>query len=222
MARTISTAAGNALQAGNVPLVVFVELQLPSGSLYLCNSAFPREWNGHTWLGGGRFTGLQPIEEGVTPSAAGLALVITGIESTYVSSIMTEHYQGQPAYIWIAPLDDDYDVIADPVLVFSGRMDEPTIELGETATITLALENRWADWDRPRIRRFNDADQQAEYPGDKGFEYAEAMETADLSWGLYKGPAAPRINIPKGAKEYLINPFLAQFRPIQKLFKRMF
>ena len=48
------------------------------------------------------------------------------------------------------------------------------------------------------------------------------METADLSWGLYKGPAAPRINIPKVAKEYLISPFLAQFRPIQKLFKRLF
>lgn len=222
MSRTLTSAAATALQAGNVPLAVFVELQLPSGSLYLCNAGHSREWNGHTWLGGGQFAGLQPIEEGVAPAAASLALVITGIETAYVSSIMTEHYQGLPAYIWIAPLDDDYDVIADPVLAFSGRMDGPAITLGERAEIQITLENRWADWDRPRIRRFNDADQQSEYAGDKGFEYAEAMESADLSWGLYKGPAAPRINIPKGAKEFLINPFLAQIRPVVNFFKRLF
>ena len=222
MTRALTSAAQTAITSSHVPLCVFVELEFPSGTLRFTNAGHAITWDSVSWLGAGNLAQVEPITEIASPQAAALNVRFSGLDPAYVSAILDDHYQGNAGRIWVAPLDDAMQPVLDPILMFSGRMDEPTIELGETATITLALENRWADWDRPRIRRFNDADQQAEYPGDKGFEYAEAMETADLSWGLYKGPAAPRINIPKGAKEYLINPFLAQFRPIQKLFKRLF
>lgn len=222
MARTVTGTVASAIAASNVPMLVFVELSFPSGALRFTNADVPRTWNGYTWIGGASCTGLQPIEETSTPSSAQLAVVLTGIAASYVSSVMTEHYQGQPARIWLAPLDGNHSVLADPVLVFSGRMDEPSIALGETATITIGLENRWADWDRPRVRRFNGADQEAEWPGDLFFQYVEAMESAELSWGLYKGPTAPKLQIPRGVMLALLNPYLVFARPVQQLFRRIF
>jgi hypothetical protein len=82
-------------------------------------------------------------------------------------------------------------IAGEPVLVFTGRMDEPVVTVGRTADIQLALENRFADWDRPRLRMYTDADQQARHPGDKFFEYVAAMESTSIVWGTYRGPVAP-------------------------------
>jgi hypothetical protein len=222
MSRTISTLANQAIQDTHVRVAVFIELDLPDGFLRLSNSTANRVWNGHTWLGGGNFTAIQPIEEGVNPQSAALNIVISGIDNTYVQAIMEDHYQGRSAKIWVAPLDTNEQVIANPILVFQGRMDEPSITMGATADITISLENRWADWDRPRLRRYNDSDQQLEYPGDLGFQFVEQMETMELSWGTYKGPTAPKIEIPRWAKEYLINPFITPARQVARVLRRIF
>ena len=58
------------------------------------------------------------------------------------------------------------------------------ILLGSTQSeVLLTAENRLADWDRPRIRRYNDADQQSEYPGDLGMQFAEQMVNKTILWG---------------------------------------
>ena len=57
------------------------------------------------------------------------------------------------------------------------------IDVGATATITVNAESRLADWDRPRVRRYNHEDQQIDYPGDMGFEFVPQMATKELRWG---------------------------------------
>jgi hypothetical protein len=73
--------------------------------------------------------------------------------------------------------------VADPLLVFVGRMDHMEVTDGETATVTLALENELAAWDKPRVRRFTDADQKSEYPNDRGFEFVTEAATRVVAWG---------------------------------------
>lgn len=78
---------------------------------------------------------------------------------------------------------DPFSVLADPKLIFLGRMDTMEMQIGKTAVITLTAESRLADLERPRVRRFNDADQQAQYPGDRGLEWAERMVEWAGIWG---------------------------------------
>ena len=191
MARSLVSATETALTSSHVPLVAFVELVFPSGTLRFTNAGHSLQWDGETWLGAGNLARIEPITEVASPQAAALNVQFSGIDPAYVSAILDDHYQGNPARIWIATLNDAMQIAGEPILVFTGRMDEPVITVGRTAEIQLALENRFADWDRPRLRMHTDADQQARHPGDKFFEYVAAMESTSIVWGTYRGPVAP-------------------------------
>jgi hypothetical protein len=73
-----------------------------------------------------------------------------------------------------------YGIIADPIGPFRWRIDTMAIEKGKTATITLTAENRLADWDRARIRRWTDEDQKADYPTDRFFEFIPELQEKEI------------------------------------------
>ncbi len=190
--RTITAAAQSAVAGEHVWFVVFIELAFDSGTVRLCSAGHDMQWGGYTWQGGARFCSMEPVEETASPVASALGLRLSGIEPGYISRILSEHYQGRPARIWFAPLSEQLVTISDPVPLFVGRMDEPEVSLGDSADIVLRLESRWADWDRPRVRRLNSADQQTRWPNDRFFEYAESMDGLDFIWGTLRGPDPPK------------------------------
>jgi len=181
--RATTTATNNALAASQVRAVVFVEMDFPSGMLRMNNSAQNMQWNSLEWLGVGRIGSIEPITEGMTLEARGLRFSISGVDPASIAIALGQQYQGRACRVWFAALNEDYTVVADPYLVFSGRMDTMDVELGTTASITVAAESRLADWDRPRVRRYNSADQNISYPSDKGFEFVPQMVEKSIRWG---------------------------------------
>ena len=107
----------------------------------------------------------------------------SGIPPSYLSIALGDDYQGRDVKIYTGLLDEGHQLIADPALVFQGRMDYMSIAMAETATIAITAENHLANWNRPRVRRFNDKDQQDKYPGDLGLEFVEQMVEAEIVWG---------------------------------------
>lgn len=183
MSRTMTPAVDAALSASNVPLLCFVELDFASGFLRTNNSAVTVAWSGYQWVGLGVLGSIDVIDEGATLEARGLSLRLSGVNEDLIAIALGQQYQGRSCKVWVAPLTSDHQVIADPVLAFWGRMDTMDIDLGATGVITLNAESRLADWDRPRVRRFNHEDQQITYPGDKGFEFVPQMVEKELRWG---------------------------------------
>lgn len=183
MARTLTPAASSAFDAGHVPSLIFVLMDFPSGILRVNNSPATFAWGGNDWLGVGTLGSIDAIDEGVTLEARGLKFRISGVPQANVAVALGQKYQGRDCKVWRAPLTSDYAVIADPVLVFFGRLDVMDIELGPTATITVSAESRLADWDRSRGRRYTHEDQQIDYPGDKGLEFVPQMADKELRWG---------------------------------------
>ncbi len=183
MSRSLTSAVQTALADLNVALVMFVQLEFDSGTVYVTSMAYSMDWDGHTWVGLGSLGGIEPITEGENIEAYGINLTLSGIDTALMSAMLSEQYQGRAVTIWMGALDADHQVIADPVVVFKGRMDTPDIEVGATATIRLACEGRLADLDRPRVRRYSHEDQIAAYPADKGLEYVPQMVEAQLYWG---------------------------------------
>lgn len=183
MARTVTTAVGNALASGNVPYLMLVQLDFVSGTLRACSAAYDFAWGGYTWVGAGNLAAIQPIEEGAELQMYGVQLQLSGIPAAYVSVALNQNYRGRPATIYLAPLNSSYMVLADPVVAFSGRMDTMQLEVGHTATITVTAESRLTDWERARVRRYNSEDQQQVYPGDLGFQYVPQMVEKQIVWG---------------------------------------
>ena len=62
-------------------------------------------------------------------------------------------------------------------------MDTADIQTDKNATITLSVESRFAMWDQPVVRRYNNSDQQSLYPGDTGLQYIEQAVNETIWWG---------------------------------------
>lgn len=182
--RTMTAGLIAALAADNVALINLLELDFVSGFVRVHSAAGDVVFNGDTFQGVGTHGGISNAEESEELRAYQVRMTLNGIDPAIISTAFDEVYQGRSARVWAGALTSDYQLIADPILVFSGRMDNMQVTLGErSASIDLTVTNKLADWDRPRIRRYNRADQQAVFPGDKGFDFAEEMVSKTLFWG---------------------------------------
>lgn len=193
MTRSIDVAVETAFDAQHVPGLMLVELDFPSGFLRLNNSGQNIDWNGSTWYAGGSLINISEIAESTDGEAHGITLQLNAVELAPISGSPSEinivqlaraqNYQGRAARVWLAPLNPTtYVPITDPVLAFEGRMNKMDFRVGEDAAFALACESRFADWNRPRVRRYNDADQRSRFPADRGLEYMEQMVEKQLVW----------------------------------------
>lgn len=105
----------------------------------------------------------------------------TSMVSSGTGEVWTINQSGNPP---ARVLDRGHAVLADPIGPFRFRCDTMAIEKGKTATITLTAENRLADWDRARIRRWTHEDQVAEHPGDRFFEQIPELMEKEIIFGL--------------------------------------
>ena len=182
MSRAVTATFQTSAEAGHVRAAIFVQLDFSAGYTRLCNAGQTLKWNGYDWQGAGRMLALSTAEESDALEAKTIDITLSGVDDALVTLAQTTHYQGRPVDIWLAPLDESYVPIADPFAFFSGKMDFCTFDL-LASTITLRCNTWFEDWQRPRMRRYTGADQQAEYSGDRFMEFAESMADMQLVWG---------------------------------------
>ncbi len=181
--RDITATIDNAIQQSTVPWLVLVELDFVEGFVRLTNAGHSIDWNGYTWTGAGNLGSISPIEEGDNLQMYGITLTISGISSQYIAECLGVGYSGRAGRIYLAPLDSNYQILSDPVLIFSGRMDTMPIRLGEQAAIQVTIESDLVKWEQGKARVYGNNDQQAEYPGDLGFEFIAQTAEIELFWG---------------------------------------
>ena len=140
-------------------------------------------FGGDDYLGVGTLGDISPVSESVSSKPFSISLTLSGVPAALVSVALGEQYQGRDAKVYLAMLDEGHQLIADPVLLFRGRIDTMDLVIAETATISMTVQSRMADWDKPRIRRYNHEDQIVDHPTDKGLEFAPQMVERTLVWG---------------------------------------
>ena len=183
MTRALTTAAANAAQGEVVMCVRAVDLDFASGHVRVNGSPVSIWIDGAEFLGVGALGAISTIEETADLQSSGISLQLAGIPRDAVSLAVTEDYQGRAATVWEVLLDRDTQaVIADPVVVFKGRMDQLTVELGSTATVEVTVEDRATDMDRANLARYTDEDQQRAYSGDRGFEFVAETVEKEIVW----------------------------------------
>jgi hypothetical protein len=90
---------------------------------------------------------------------------------------------GAPAKIYFGLMSNGA-LLGAPYLVFSGTVDKPTVVTGPTSSsITLNLENRLINLQRPNQRRYTAADQHLFYPDDRAFNWVELLNDISLKEG---------------------------------------
>ncbi len=204
--RDITAATQAASESDNPRPVWFVKLEFDDGDLCLSTHDGPLSFGGDDYIGAGTIGAISSIDENIELARSSLQMTLRGLPTDIVAIVLAEHYQGRRAttylgYLGSVPtwsdisetwesLDEPWEsfstpgrLIADPVIIHRGRMDNASIQQGKTCSVTLNVESRFADWNRSKARRYNNADQQARYPGDRGMEFVE-QAVAGKTWGV--------------------------------------
>lgn len=186
------------LVAPNIRPVLLLKLQFNSAASYVWSGVGTLQWNAQQWIGLGHLGTISAIEESSEIKATNVTFQLTGIDPADLRQALGEVRQGNPVQLWFGTLGDNNNVIADPLQIFAGRMDVPTIDEGTaTSTISLSVENRLIDLNRSRERRYTNQDQQIDHPGDLGFRYVQLIQNWNGTWGK-AGPGGVPMPSPGG------------------------
>lgn len=178
------TAAAIAATSSEVPIrTLAIELDFPSGFVRINGSPADITVAGNLFLGVGGLGAVTVLEESAELRSFDLSVQLSGIPRDSIALALIQAYQGRRGTLWEVPFDPaTYLPVADPVIVFRGRMDQMDVRVGDTATVSVKLLNRLADWERPKIRRYTDQDQQRAHPGDKGLRFVAATTEKAIDW----------------------------------------
>ena len=77
--------------------------------------------------------------------------------------------------------------VGDPdvlTTLFVGYMDQMNIDEGpDTCTISISVESKLIDLERPRVNRYTSASHKAKWPADLAFDFIPDLQDRPLSWG---------------------------------------
>jgi hypothetical protein len=182
MTRSLAGAITSAITNSNLTVCFLVDLDFSSGHIYYTNGGKAIVYGGNTYLAVGGLGGINTISETSNLESKGLSLTLSGIDPNHIAIALGENYQGRSAKIYFALLDSNHELVSAH-LMFTGRMDVMSINLGETATISLSIEHQLIDAGRPKIRRFTYEEQKIRDATDEGLQYVVAIENLDINWG---------------------------------------
>jgi len=162
-----------------------IEIYLDSATYYVTDNFRDVTFSSNTYTALGFFLNFDPIEESAAINASKITLGLSGVDQQYTNLFLTENYVDRRVVIRKAFISTANALIADPVIIFDGRMDNPIItEDTDTglASIGVTVSNQFVDFEKTPGRYTNHENQQLHYPGDNGFIYASQI-IKDIVWG---------------------------------------
>ncbi|HEY1878433.1 MAG TPA: hypothetical protein VGG68_00725 [Caulobacteraceae bacterium] len=169
-------------------LFVAVEIELDSGFLRLIDGSGSVSFLGRTFTGldpeFGVLAGFDVVTDGFGNTAPSLNVTINPPTSSAAAILASEDMQGKTVSIWLGLLTPGAGVVQDPLLVFSGQVDQGVLSVGiGSRSIALACVSIWElMFDDNQGVRLTNAYHQAAWPGELGLEYVTAV-TRQLPWG---------------------------------------
>lgn len=174
--RTLTSGQQSAIADTGVLTTVLILLDFDADPVYLNISPVTITYDGHDWLAG-QVVNIEAIKETDSGEATGFKLSLATTSEALIARALTVITTNRPCYVWRVFYNTSTGAIIDtPVLIEQGLCDQPTItEDGSQAVVAIAIETEMADFARPNILRYTNADHQARYPGDPFFEFTEQV-----------------------------------------------
>ena len=189
MTRTIATANKNETTGEVFRPVLFLFLDLDGGDVTVNSSDQDIAWDydgdssDETFTGVGQFGSVSVINESADLKASGIQCMLSGIPTTHISNALSESYSGRTAKLYLGFLNASRVLVADPMVIFAGRIDAMDIQIGKTASVSVSIESKLVDWERARIRRYTNEDQRNLYSTDEFCEFVVQTVEKELVWG---------------------------------------
>ena len=120
-------------------------------------------------------------ETDITKSSVSSSL--SGADQTFISTVLNENVVNDSVDIFRGFLDDSNSLIADPFLLYHGKIDSFDIsETDKESIVGLQIVSNWADFEKRNGRKTNNTSQQRFFSGDVGMDFA-SQTVQDIKWG---------------------------------------
>ena len=186
--KTLDPEMVTALNSGSVTLLTAASIEMSDTDTVYVHSAIGNfTIDGNEYIGVGKLGSMDAIRKDGGTSPEGLKMTMSGLDTTLLSDVMTDNYQGRPVIVYFCILTDNYETVHSHI-IFKGRLNTMNILFGETATITIEVEDRLIDWQRGDTSRWNDASHKRTLPEgtvDKFFEYVEETVDKNINFAPY-------------------------------------
>lgn len=137
-----------------------------------------------TFKGVGKLGSVSEVHEASEIRATSFDMQLSGVPSDTLDDALTVDYQNRICEVFFGFVDEDVQLVANPLTIFLGFINTQTIEdNGETSTISVRVTSRLADLKKPRIRRYTNEDQQQEFSSDDGLEFIGQVSEKKVFWG---------------------------------------
>lgn len=204
--RDVSTEMVTEFSGRSVSPVLMAEMFFDSQTVGMFTGLGTLTWGDKTFLGGGNFIGVSPIEETQGTEAKGIVVSLNGIPANLISLALAERSRGRPFRMYLGSVvttryvatevdpgrvmteDGGYvllenNLVDSPFPIFAGLMDQMEItDNGETADIRLSVENALIIGQRSKIARYTSEDQKKLYPNDKGLDLINRLQDKEIVW----------------------------------------
>jgi len=182
MTRGLSASLITELATNKLNPVELIYLGISTGSYYTDHYK-NIVYDGDTYLASSLFLGSSEVQENADVAVNTLTVKFSGADQTIISLLLNNNYMNKVAKVYRGFLDDSQALIADPFLLFDGRISNFTLEENATtSSVNIVISSHWADFEKISGRRTAENSQKLYFPNDKGMEFA-SKTAQKIKWG---------------------------------------
>ena len=182
MARDLTTAVKNELATDSLQPINLIYINVGVG-LRVTDHYKNVTYDSNTYTASSLFTKLSAVTESSEIQVSNITVTFTGADQTITSLFLSNPYLEKEAEIYKGFIDSNEALIADPFLLFKGRIESFSInETINNSRVNVSIASHWADFSKVEGRKTNTGSQQLHFPDDLGFEFA-SQTVQDIKWG---------------------------------------
>ena len=182
MTRSLSNAVKTELATDNLKPITLVYINVSSGHRFTDHYK-DITYDSNTYSASSLFTSLSSVRESSEIEVSNITISFTGADQTIISLFLSNAYMEKEAEVYKGFLDSNESVIADPFLLFKGRIESFSInESINQSNVNVLVTSHWSDFNKIEGRKTNTNSQQIHFSADLGFEYA-SQTIGDIKWG---------------------------------------
>jgi hypothetical protein len=171
----------DSLTAGDkIPIVSLVKIDFQTATVYLTTAGHRIQFAGQNWepAGLGQIEEVSDSDQDIAP----LRLSMPGLTPAQKVLALESGTEGSAIRIYDALINPLNGLCEDAVQSWSGTLNVPTLQEGETAVLSVTAEHRGVSALRVKPSRYTNDEQQRLYPGDSSMDIDPMTDGAPLVW----------------------------------------
>ena len=182
MARSLTSAVKTELATNKINPVTLVYLGITTGHRFTDHYK-DIVYDANTYTSSSLLLGVSDVSESNEVAVDSITVAFTGTDQTIISLLLNNDYMDKEAEIYKGFLDSSQALIADPFLLFKGRIESFAIqEDAKSSQVSVSIASHWSDFEKQKGRKTNTNSQELFFSGDVGFDFA-SQSVQDIKWG---------------------------------------